>query len=774
MYTCCPQCSTTFRVGPAQLQLADGKVRCGQCHIVFSALAYLREANGEPWAPPAQTPLPPIIAKADAAAESSEAGEYEGDLTSTDEWELVDGPDAQPLEEPPERENEGPYGLPDTSFDSVEEDELLDPQCGDASAAELEIEKALLAAMVEDETRSDREPEVEAHIEPSIPQPSTDTLEREATAAQGDDTIAPADYPEVSFETDELETEQEAEPIVAAGAEEELAVGPEVDVAPAEEWELGLLEAYAHEADDAEATPSHAESPTKAASPDQGLPDDDLDEFLFDDEHGIQEYLEQHKPDSPDAPQIEVEEPDDSRSEQGDFVEEKKPEAPGPTRVVEQHHATAAAGPVNVEPVVGAATPQEAVQVDDLSVFENFEHAVETAWQPNREELQAPAASVVHAQTQRQEKPKDNVDPAYSRAMMAQELGLLDADVAGNDGGSKPDAENETTDDELLFLVEDDAPAEDKRLDESAREVKIDVNPSQLSQRGARADEDPLDLPGSEEYTFPLYFEQEKASRTTGGVGPGVAEFGRDDQTELLVNEGQEISHDPDQTLMMRLPLGDSVEFEVPIDDEDDNTLLLDDGEEQFMSSENEDVDPWPDLPTAKGRPKKVRQRGRRLIWGASSVLLLLALATQLVHYNRESLVIHATVGPWLQSAYASLGLKLAPPGDLEQYEIRLHVAPAIQGTIQISATLANMADHVQPYPLVRLVLEDRWQEAVGNLIVEPGDYLAQATTDELMAPKQRVEAQIEVVDPGPTAESYKLDVCLRHSQGTLRCADDS
>ena len=161
-------------------------------------------------------------------------------------------------------------------------------------------------------------------------------------------------------------------------------------------------------------------------------------------------------------------------------------------------------------------------------------------------------------------------------------------------------------------------------------------------------------------------------------------------------------------------------------------------------------------------------------MWSTLSVLLLLALATQLVHYNRESLVIRPTIGPWLQNVYAGLGLKLAPPGDLDQYEIRLHVAPAIQGKIQIRATLANLADHVQPYPLVRLVLEDRWQEAVGNLIVEPRDYLAQAATGELMAPRQRVEAQIEVVDPGPTAESYKLDVCLRHSQGTLRCADDS
>ena len=38
MLTKCPDCSTTFRVTPAQLKARAGKVRCGQCHFVFNAL----------------------------------------------------------------------------------------------------------------------------------------------------------------------------------------------------------------------------------------------------------------------------------------------------------------------------------------------------------------------------------------------------------------------------------------------------------------------------------------------------------------------------------------------------------------------------------------------------------------------------------------------------------------------------------------------------------------------------------------------------------------
>jgi predicted Zn finger-like uncharacterized protein len=50
MYTQCPACSTYFRITPAQLDAAGGKVRCGECHSVFYAPDRLTETL--PAAPP--------------------------------------------------------------------------------------------------------------------------------------------------------------------------------------------------------------------------------------------------------------------------------------------------------------------------------------------------------------------------------------------------------------------------------------------------------------------------------------------------------------------------------------------------------------------------------------------------------------------------------------------------------------------------------------------------------------------------------------------------
>ncbi len=43
MYTQCPECETTFKLGADDLRRAKGKVRCGDCNAVFNALDYLAE-----------------------------------------------------------------------------------------------------------------------------------------------------------------------------------------------------------------------------------------------------------------------------------------------------------------------------------------------------------------------------------------------------------------------------------------------------------------------------------------------------------------------------------------------------------------------------------------------------------------------------------------------------------------------------------------------------------------------------------------------------------
>lgn len=61
MLTCCPACTTSFRVTPEQLKVRAGKVRCGKCQTVFNALDSLVEQPPEAATAPVITAvLPPV------------------------------------------------------------------------------------------------------------------------------------------------------------------------------------------------------------------------------------------------------------------------------------------------------------------------------------------------------------------------------------------------------------------------------------------------------------------------------------------------------------------------------------------------------------------------------------------------------------------------------------------------------------------------------------------------------------------------------------------
>lgn len=163
-------------------------------------------------------------------------------------------------------------------------------------------------------------------------------------------------------------------------------------------------------------------------------------------------------------------------------------------------------------------------------------------------------------------------------------------------------------------------------------------------------------------------------------------------------------------------------------------------------------------------------------IWRYLAVPLALLLIVQWVHSYRATLARHPTIGPVMLSAYRSLGIPLTPNWDLHAYQIRqwgVISDPAIPGTLRVRASVTNLADFSQPYPLLKLMLEDRWGEQIRAREFEPSEYLDPTVApNRMLSPGQQANATIAIVDPGPDAEGFRFDVCLRGSAGTI-CADE-
>jgi hypothetical protein len=163
-------------------------------------------------------------------------------------------------------------------------------------------------------------------------------------------------------------------------------------------------------------------------------------------------------------------------------------------------------------------------------------------------------------------------------------------------------------------------------------------------------------------------------------------------------------------------------------------------------------------------------------IWMIAVVPLALLLVAQIVHHHRSELARHPRIGAPLMSIYDALGLTLTPDWNLHAYGVKqwgVVMDPAAPGTLIVRASITNGAQFAQPFPLLKLVLEDRWGDQVRAREFEPSEYLDPGVAaDRLLAPAQQTNATISIVDPGPDAEGFRFDVCLRGKSGPVCAAD--
>jgi len=188
---------------------------------------------------------------------------------------------------------------------------------------------------------------------------------------------------------------------------------------------------------------------------------------------------------------------------------------------------------------------------------------------------------------------------------------------------------------------------------------------------------------------------------------------------------------------------------------------------------ETEPIGDWRHLPKEPARSSSSSSN----YWGVGVAVTVAMLAVQLVNHYRAELVKFPSVGSLVQSAYAAVGVVVLPRWDVRQYQILDWVATAEPssggiGSLRITARIKNLGPEYQPYPDVNLRLKDRWEAAVGGRVFAPAEYLA-ATPRKLMAPGETARAQLELVDPGPDAYGFDLDVCVEIETHVLSCRND-
>ena len=151
---------------------------------------------------------------------------------------------------------------------------------------------------------------------------------------------------------------------------------------------------------------------------------------------------------------------------------------------------------------------------------------------------------------------------------------------------------------------------------------------------------------------------------------------------------------------------------------------------------------------------RRLGSRPSFILWLTAAAVSTLLLVFQIAHRNQE----------WV-----------ATPANLSAYQLRqwgVTGDPAANGTLRVRASILNMAAQLQPYPLLRVTLADRFGNRIGSRDFEPSEYLGKPTA-RLLAPGERADATLDILDPGKNAEGFEIDVCLRRSDKKIACAND-
>lgn len=148
------------------------------------------------------------------------------------------------------------------------------------------------------------------------------------------------------------------------------------------------------------------------------------------------------------------------------------------------------------------------------------------------------------------------------------------------------------------------------------------------------------------------------------------------------------------------------------------------------------------------------------LAWSLGILLLLTALGGQYLYAERATLAADARLRPLLEHLCAAAGCQLPPRRDISAFsllerDIRSHAQQA--GALTISAVFQNRAAFAQPYPALQVVMRDVGGKAVATRRFQPREYLPAGTDAALLAPEERVELTLDVVDPGPEAVGFEF-----------------
>jgi len=176
--------------------------------------------------------------------------------------------------------------------------------------------------------------------------------------------------------------------------------------------------------------------------------------------------------------------------------------------------------------------------------------------------------------------------------------------------------------------------------------------------------------------------------------------------------------------------------------------------------------------------PEFAREAGRGRTWlrVLLALLAVLVLGGTWAHTQHGKLLRHPLGEALLGPVYALLGIEAVPdwsPAEFRAVQWEAIADPNQPDHLTVAVDFANAADYAQPYPIIRIMLEDRFGRRIGTHDIPPEQYLGERPGAGRLPAGGRFRTTLVVPDPGGRADGFRVDFCLDLPARGLVCGPE-
>ena len=183
--------------------------------------------------------------------------------------------------------------------------------------------------------------------------------------------------------------------------------------------------------------------------------------------------------------------------------------------------------------------------------------------------------------------------------------------------------------------------------------------------------------------------------------------------------------------------------------------------------------DPVPEF----ARESRESRGGRTWVHLLLVLLAVLALLGTWAHTQHGKLLRHSTGQAVLGPIYSLFGIAVTPdwnPAEFRAVQWEAVANPDQPDDLIVAVDFINRASYAQPYPIIRIVLEDRFGRRIGMHDVSPYQYRQAHSVGDRLPAGGRVRTTVTVPDPGARADGFRVDFCLELPGHGLACGPET